>query len=96
MNRAKISMNKVVINNMSPLKYQKSCFCFQAPPIFSALVIDLMPPCGLHLILAVHRYLWKFLYDIINKRGQDNIISNALRHISLDYLAYQIDSYFKW
>lgn len=54
-----------------------------------------MPPCALHLILAVHRYLWRFLYDVINKRGQDDLIPNALRHISLDFLAFQIESYFK-
>ena len=67
----------------------------QAPPLFKGFVLDLMPPCGLHLILAIHRYMWKFMYNVINKRSQDNFIAEALRTIQLDYLAYQIESYIK-
>lgn len=54
-----------------------------------------MPPCGLHLILAHHRYLYKFMYDVINKRNMDERIPEALRKIGCGYLAYQIEQYFK-
>jgi len=35
------------------------------------------------------------LYNVINKRSQDQVIAEALRHVQLDYLAYQIESYYK-
>uniref|UniRef100_A0A7M5WU97 Uncharacterized protein n=2 Tax=Clytia hemisphaerica TaxID=252671 RepID=A0A7M5WU97_9CNID len=66
-----------------------------AQPIFTSYIIETMPPCGLHLILAIHRYLWTYLYHIISKRGQEDQITTALRHIQLDYLAYQIECYHK-
>ena len=54
-----------------------------------------MPPCGLHLILAHHRYLWKFLYDVINKRQQDDMLSVSLKKIGCGYLGFQLEQYFK-
>ena len=81
--------------NYQPTSRYNYFFSLQAPAIFSKFVLMLMPPCGLHLILAIHRYLWRFLYDVINKRNQDSLISEALRSVSLDFLAYQIESYFK-
>ena len=63
--------------------------------MFTAFVIETMVPCGLHCILAHHRYLWKFMYDLIDKRGQTNLIPIALRAISCGYLAYQYESYLK-
>lgn len=88
---------------LTPLFVRRKIFCnfksenliFQAKPIFSSFILELMPPCALHLILAIHRYLWKFLYDVINKRGQDDLIPQAFRIISLDFLAFQLESYFK-
>ena len=63
--------------------------------MFTGLVIETMAPCGLHCILAHHRYLWKYMFHLINKRGQENLIPDGLRAISCDYLAYQYESYFK-
>ena len=50
-------------------------------------------PCGLHLILAHHRYLWKFMFDILVDRKQQDLIPNALRLIDCHYLAFQIQTY---
>ena len=69
--------------------------CFQAPVMFDGLIIKLLPPCGLHLILANHRYIWKFLHSVISKRSQENLIPTALRKIGCSYLAFQLDCYFK-
>ncbi|XP_066917770.1 uncharacterized protein [Clytia hemisphaerica] len=66
-----------------------------APVLFEGVVIELIPPCGLHLILAHHRYLWKFMHDIISKRNQESLIPVALRKIGCTYIAFQIESYFK-
>lgn len=46
-------------------------------------------------ILAHRRYLWKYLFDVVNKRNQENLIPEALRAIGCTYLAYQYESYFK-
>ena len=46
------------------------------------------------MILANHRYLWKFLYDLVNKRKMDHLIPVALRKIGCGYLAYQLDQYY--
>ncbi|XP_047139031.1 uncharacterized protein LOC124814958 [Hydra vulgaris] len=63
--------------------------------LFKGFVVDLMPPCGLHLILAHHRYMYKFMYNVINKRNMDSRIDMAFRNIGCTYLAYQIEQYFK-
>ena len=62
--------------------------------MFTGMITDTMLPCGLHLILAHHRYLWKFNL-INNKRDQEHLIPDGLRSISCGYLAYQYESYFK-
>ena len=67
----------------------------QAPVMFQSFITPLLAPCGLHMILANHRYLWKMTYDVINKRGQDELISAALKKIGAGYLAFQLESYFK-
>ena len=38
-----------------------------------------MTTCGLHCILAHRRYLWKFLFHVFDKHGQENVIRDALR-----------------
>lgn len=58
-------------------------------------VIDTLLPCSLHCILAHHRYLWKFLFNVISNRGQEPEIPAGLRHIGCDYLAFQYESYLK-
>ncbi len=30
--------------------------------LFSGMIIDFLSPCGLHLILANHHYLWRFMF----------------------------------
>ena len=64
-------------------------------PIFSAFSESCLVPCGLHLILAIHRSLWKMLYDIVSKRGQETQLPAAIRDIHCGYLAYQIEAYYK-
>ena len=63
--------------------------------MLKGVIMELVPPCGLHLILAHHRYLWKFLHDIVSKRKQEELIPKPLRKIGCTYLAFQLDSYFK-
>ena len=70
-------------------------FHFQTTNLFKGFVTSLMPPCGLHLILAHHRYLYKFMHDIVVKRGMDSMIPEALRKIGCGFLGYQVDQYFK-
>ena len=68
---------------------------FQTTLLFDATILEFIPPCGLHLILAHHRYMWKFLHSIISKRSQEELFPVALRKIGCSYLAFQLDSYFK-
>ena len=68
---------------------------FQTTLLFDATILEFIPPCGLHLILAHHRYMWKFLHSIITKRSQEELFPVALRKIGCTYLAFQLDSYFK-
>ena len=75
--------------------YNSDIYIFQAPPLFTPIISETMAPCGLHCILAHRRYLWKFLYDVIDKRGQTALIPTALREIGCGYLAYQYESYLK-
>ena len=58
----------------------------QAMALFKGFITEFMPPCGLHIILAHHRSLYKFMYDVINNRGQDHMIPEALRTIDCGYL----------
>lgn len=60
-----------------------------------SFITELMVPCGLHLILAHHRYLYRFLFDVINNRKQNDIIAVALREIGCGYLAFSLDTYHK-
>ena len=63
--------------------------------MFTGLIVEIMCPCGLHCILAHHRYLWKYMFSVIDKRKQEKLIPEALRTISCGYLACQYESYFK-
>ena len=55
--------------------------------------IELLPPCGLHLILAHHRYLWEFLQSVIIRRNQQNLIPVAFKRIDCSYLSLQYRSF---
>ena len=59
--------------------------------LLDALETPLSPPCGLHLILAHHRYLWSFMFDIIVRRKQEGMVSIALKTIGCYYLSYQLE-----
>lgn len=76
-------------------KFQQSHFAQTGMPIFSAFSESCLLPCGLHLILAIHRSLWKMLFGIVSKRGQETQLPAALRNINCGYLAYQIETYHK-
>ena len=62
-------------------------------PLFDSVELELLPPCGLHLILAHHRYLWEFLQSIIVKRNQQHLIPAAFKTIDCSYLSLQYSSY---
>ena len=47
------------------------------------------------MILANHRYLWHFMYDVINKRKMDHLIPAGLKKIGCGYLSYQLEQYYK-
>uniref|UniRef100_A0A7M6DRA3 Uncharacterized protein n=1 Tax=Clytia hemisphaerica TaxID=252671 RepID=A0A7M6DRA3_9CNID len=64
-----------------------------APVMLKFIILELLPPCGLHLILAHHRYLWKSLYEIVSKRKQEHVIPVALKKIGCNYLAFQLKCY---
>ena len=61
--------------------------------LFSAYVIELNPPCGLHLILAHHRYIWRFMYNVAKARNMQHLLAEGLRKIGCSYLGYQLDRY---
>ena len=63
--------------------------------LFDAIIIDFVAPCGLHLILANHRYLWQFMFDIISKRKQESLFTVALRKVGCFYLSFRLDCYIK-
>ncbi|XP_066932109.1 uncharacterized protein [Clytia hemisphaerica] len=76
-------------------KYTHQSFGQWGSVLFEGTIIEFVPPCGLHLILAHHRYLWKVLHRTIMARKQEQLIAPALRKIGCHYLAFQLDSYFK-
>ncbi len=65
------------------------------PLLFSALIQETMPPCGLHLILAIHRMFWKVIHSIVKTRNQQGDVSSALHKIGCYYLAFQLESHYK-
>ena len=69
-------------------EFQQAHYGQYAAPLFSGLNILTMPPCGLHMILAHHRYLWSFLSDVIQRRNQGNLISTGFKKIGCTYLAF--------
>ena len=75
-------------------EFQQSHYGQYAPPLFKGLSIICMPPCSLHLILAIHRYLWAFQHLIIVQRDQIGNVKSAFQAIGCSYLALQYDSYF--
>ena len=60
---------------------------FQAKPLLDFIELLLIVPCGLHLILAHHRYLWNYMFDLITDRKQEDKIPQAFRHIGCHFLA---------
>ena len=62
-------------------------------PLFDSVEIELLPPCGLHLILAHHRYLWEFLQSIIIRRNQQDLIPVAFKRIDCSYLSLKYSSF---
>ena len=66
-----------------------------AMPLFDGFEIKyLMPPCGLHLILAHHRYLWSYVIHVILMRKQEELVFSAFKAIDCNYLAYQLKCYY--
>ena len=83
---------KVVENRQFCIKSYSN---FQAKPLLGFIGLLLIVPCGLHLILARHRYLWNYMFDLITDRKQEDKIPQALPHIGCHFLALQVESYFK-
>ena len=65
------------------------------PPLFSSVVQETIPPCGLHLILAIHRMFWKVIHSVSKTRKQEEHVAKALRMIGCNYLGFQLQSYFQ-
>ena len=76
-------------------EFQQSHYGQYGPPLLKAVDVFLIPFCGLHMILAMHRYLWSYLSDLIERRKQSNIIVNAFTDIGCTYLAFQHACYLK-
>ena len=74
--------------------FQQTHYGQHAPPLFNALSIICIPPCSLHICLAIHRYLWAFQHIIIVQRDQISNVKVAFQSIGCSYLALQYDSYF--
>lgn len=74
--------------------FQQSHYGQYAPPLFKGLSIICVPPCSLHLCLAMHRYLWAFQHLIIVQRDQIAKVKYAFQSIGCTYLALQYESYF--
>ena len=73
--------------------FQHNHFGQYSLPLFDGFELLLMPPCGLHLILAHHRYLWSYVMDVILRRKQDHLITKAFAKVDCHYLALQYKSY---
>ena len=63
-------------------------------PLFSSYILELSPPCGLHLILAHHRYIWNFVAKIAAAKKKEAQLAEGLRKIGCTYMAYQLDRYY--
>ena len=50
--------------------------------------------CGLHLILSVHRQLWKYTVHVAQSAQLEQTLSPALRAAGCDYIAFQMDLYY--
>ena len=75
--------------------FQQTHYGQYATPLFTGFDILTMPPCGMHMILAHHRYLWSFLSDVIQRRNQGNLKSTGFKNIGCTYLAFQFEAYLK-
>jgi len=64
-----------------------------APLLFSSLIQETVPPCSLHLILAIHRQFWKIIHSFAKSRKQEEVVVPALRKIGCNYMAFQMESY---
>ena len=54
-----------------------------------------IPPCGLHLILAHHRYMWQHVFNILHDRKQLPLVAGAFISIGCHYLGHQHETYFQ-
>ena len=63
--------------------------------LLPSLVQETVPPCALHLILAMHRQFWKIIHSFTKSRKQETLIVPALKKIGCFYMAFQMESYVK-
>ena len=66
-----------------------------AVPLLRCLVDVTTPPCGLHLILAIHRLFWKAIFNFASSRNQIDLIPKALKRVGCYYMAHQMVCYQK-
>ena len=53
-----------------------------------------MHPCGLHIILAHHRYSWNAVMEPIVNKNQTGLIFEAFGIIKCGYLSTQMERYY--
>ena len=61
--------------------------------LFTSLCQPTMPPCSLHLILAMHRIFWKIIHTFTKARRQEHLLPAILRQLGCHYMAFQLESY---
>ena len=75
-------------------KFQHSHLGQCGIPLFDGFELLLMPPCGLLIILAHHRYSWSALLAPIIRRNETDMIFETFKSIGCGYLSMQMETYY--
>ena len=75
-------------------EFQQTHYGQHGVPLFNGFEMICMPPCGLHLILAIHRYLWGLMHSVLTERKQISSVKDAFINIGCGHLALQYEAYF--
>ena len=54
-----------------------------------------IPPSSLHLILSARQVFWKIIHSFTKLRQQEHLIIPFLRQMGCQYMAFQLERYFK-
>ena len=75
--------------------FHRSNFGQTGKPLLSCFPAECNLACSLHLILALHRQLWKHVDHVVTCRGQTNLLPDALRAAGCRYMAFQCQMYIR-